>query len=366
MLIPELPSHLIKMGGQAYVGYIIALFTLMAGLARPFSGRLSDTIGRVPVMVLGSLACFVCGLCYPFFHTVTVFLLLRFVHGLSTGTKPTGTSAYVADIISAEHRGAATGLLSIFTAIGMSIGPALGSLIVSWSSLNVLFYTSSALALGSILILWDLPETLPNKQRFRWSLLRIGWQDVYEPRVSGPFWAMLLLAFPAGVLLTMAPIQSELLAVGSNGMFFMIYTLAALFIRLVASKVSDTWGRVPVLFWSSGMLAISCALIAVASNAWLFLTSAVIYGFASGLLGPTLIAWTIDLSDENFRGRALATMFIALEIGIGLGAWLSGFLYQGQTEHIWMGYGISTVLVSIAMIYLQYWKRTNRAVVTAV
>jgi len=46
MLIPELPAYLSSLGGSGYKGYIIGLFTITAGLSRPFSGRLTDTIGR--------------------------------------------------------------------------------------------------------------------------------------------------------------------------------------------------------------------------------------------------------------------------------------------------------------------------------
>lgn len=104
MMIPELPDYLTAMGGKEHIGLIIALFTLTAGLSRPFSGKLTDTVGRVPVMAFGSLVCCVCSLFYPFVHVVWGFLLLRFLHGFSTGTKPTATAAYVADIIPENRR----------------------------------------------------------------------------------------------------------------------------------------------------------------------------------------------------------------------------------------------------------------------
>ena len=118
MLIPELPAHLSAMGGAEYKGLIIGLFTLTAGLSRPFSGRLTDTVGRVPVMVFGSLVCFVCGFLYPVFTTVVPFLALRLAHGFSTGFKPTGTSAYVADIVPANRRGEALGVHGICMGVG--------------------------------------------------------------------------------------------------------------------------------------------------------------------------------------------------------------------------------------------------------
>jgi len=175
MMIPELPDYLGSMGGKEYIGYIIALFTLTAGFARPFSGKLTDTIGRVPVMAFGSIVCFVCGGLYPFVHTIAGFLLLRFLHGFSTGTKPTATSAYVADIIPEDRRGEAQGMLGIFTATGMSIGPSIGSYLTDWTSINVMFFTSSAFALLSILILLNMRETLPTTQKeaFRLNYLKL-------------------------------------------------------------------------------------------------------------------------------------------------------------------------------------------------
>ncbi|MEX0360140.1 MAG: MFS transporter, partial [Allomuricauda sp.] len=99
MLIPELPSYLSNLGGAQYIGLIIALFTLTAGLSRPFSGKLTDTIGRKPVMLFGALVCVVCGGLYPVLTTVYGFLLLRLFHGFSTGFTPTAASTYVSDVV---------------------------------------------------------------------------------------------------------------------------------------------------------------------------------------------------------------------------------------------------------------------------
>src|SRR6185369_4005720 len=99
MIIPELPEFLTKLGGADYKGLIISLFTLTAMISRPFSGKLADTIGRVPVMIIGAAVCFVCSLFYPIIATLSGFFILRLVHGFSTGFSPTGSTAFLADII---------------------------------------------------------------------------------------------------------------------------------------------------------------------------------------------------------------------------------------------------------------------------
>ena len=116
MLIPELPTYLSSLGGDKYIGLIIALFTLTAGLSRPFSGKLTDTIGRKPVMIIGAVVCVICSCLYPILTTVLGFLLLRLLHGFSTGFSPTGFSVYVTDIIPQKRWGEAIGVQSLIIA----------------------------------------------------------------------------------------------------------------------------------------------------------------------------------------------------------------------------------------------------------
>jgi MFS family permease len=354
MMIPELPDFLTAMGGKEYIGYIIALFTLTAGLSRPFSGKLTDTIGRMPLMIFGSLVCFICAGIYPFVSSVGIFLLLRFVHGFSTGTKPTATAAYVADTTPEDKRGEAQGMLGIFTATGMSLGPSLGSYLTEWFNINVMFGVCSTFALFSIIILMNMKETLPKsqKQPFSLKLFKIKWIDVFEPKVMVVFWIMLLVSFSSGVLITLVPDQTKMIGISNKGLFFTIYTVASLLIRVFFSKLSDKKGRVFTMKVSVFVLILSMIMIAMASELWQFFIASILFGISWGFNSPTLTAWTIDLSEEKFRGRAIATMYIALEAGIGLGAFFSGWIYQGDVNKISISYWLSALLGLVAMIIL--------------
>ncbi|MGV3560163.1 MFS transporter [Larkinella arboricola] len=357
MLIPELPGYLTSLGGAEYKGYIISLFTLTAGLSRPFSGRLTDTIGRVPVMALGSLVCFVCGFLYPMvgwagLNGIAALLLLRLVHGFSTGFKPTGTSAYVADIVPDERRGEAMGVLGLSGSVGMAFGPALGSWLTSMFGLNPLFYTSSTLALLSIMILLNMKETLAERVPFRWSLLRISRRDVFEPAVFAPSLVTFLNSFSFGAVITLAPDYSEALHVGNKGLFFTVFTVSSLAIRFLAGKVSDQHGRRPVLRIASLIITVAMLLLAFSTSTLSFLLAGVVFGIASGMYSPTAQAWTVDLSDSGNRGRALATMYIALEAGIGLGAYLSASVYNNQSDRFSLAFVIIAAFSTLSFLFL--------------
>ncbi|MGB0429432.1 MAG: MFS transporter [Bacteroidia bacterium] len=355
MVIPELSQYFMDIGGKAeHKGYIIALFTLVAMASRPFSGRLSDTIGRVPVMMFGVVVCVILGFIYPMVTVIWGFFVLRFIHGMSTGFTPTGNAAYVADIVTIKQRGAAMGYLGFFNSLGMAIGPALGSQLMLWldGSYKWLFWLSSVVALLSVLVIYGLPETLKNKQKMKLSLLNITWADVYEPRVIQPFITLLLTAFSFGVVLTIIPDLATHIGMENKGTFFTVFTLSSLLSRLTAGTVSDKVGRVPVLYVSTILLAVALVMIGFAETRFLFMAGAAVYGFALGINSPTIYAWAIDLSNEKHKGRGMGTVYIGLEISIGAGALLAGYLFADNFDKIGWPFFVSAVLSVIAFFYL--------------
>jgi MFS family permease len=353
MLLPELPDYLTSLGGADYKGYILALFTLTAGISRPFSGKLTDTIGRVPIMVFGSLVCVVCSALYPFLTTVTGFLMLRLFHGFSTGFKPTATAAFVSDVVGFERRGEAMSVLGMSGSLGMSLAPVLGSSITEGLGINTMFAVSSVFALLSVVILIkNMEETLPRTQKFRPELLKVSRKELFEPKELTVFWVQLLVSFAYGSILNLVPDLSKHLGVTNKGTYYTVFTVSSLIIRFFASKTSDIYGRVPVLKFSAFSVMISMLLLTFTDSYWMFMLSAVIYGFGWGMNTPTLQAWTVDLVPADQRGRGLATMFIALEAGIGLGSWVSQEIYRNQLERIALPYYLSAVLCFVAFLYL--------------
>ena len=364
MLIPELPEYLTNLGGAEYKGLIISLFTLTAMLSRPFSGKLADKIGRVPVIVVGSVVCFACSLVYPLVSTVAGFLMLRFVHGFSTGFTPTGTAAYLSDVIPAERRGEAMGLFGTFGSLGMAGGPALGGALGNSFGLDAVFYSSSAMGLISVMILMGIKETLNEKHKYGIGLLKVSKEDLFEPRVLAPCLVMGLLGFSYGTSMTLIPDFGEYVGIKNRGLVLTYMTIASLFIRLVGGKASDRYGRQPVLLVCAFFIVVSMMIVGFAQTGLQLILGFTLYGLANGTSSPTLIAWATDLSDPKFRGRGVASVYIFMELGIGIGAFVSGILYANDADRFDLVFSICAAFAGIAVLYLLFKRRVSQRVTT--
>jgi MFS family permease len=126
-------------------------------------------------------------------------------------------------------------------------------------------------------------------------------------------------------------------------------------IRIFAGQASDRYGRVPLLKIASVIIITSLILISLSDNLMMFYIAAGLYGVGVGISTPTAYAWTIDLSEEKHRGRALATMFIALETGIGGGALISAWIYNNDANNFPITFLMSASMSALALIYLFYY-----------
>ncbi|TXT29151.1 MAG: major facilitator superfamily protein, partial [Chitinophagaceae bacterium] len=246
--------------------------------------------------------------------------------------------------------------------LGSSAGPMMGSYLVDFFNYNTMFYVSAVFALGSVAILYNVKETLPNPQPFRLKLLKINRTEIFEKTALRPAIITLLLCFSIGTILTVAPDLSEHLGLHNKGLFFAFFTVASLLIRLVASKVSDRFGRVPVLLVSSFVLAIALCILAYASSVTMMMVGSVIYGLSWGINSPALSAWTVDLCAPENRGKAIASMYIALEIGIGTGALFSAWIYNNQAVNFKYAFLAPAFFAILSLFLLIRWNKAAKKV----
>ncbi|MGY8929119.1 MAG: MFS transporter [Flavobacteriales bacterium] len=372
MIMPELPGYLDLMGAGHLLGYIIGLFTLGALMSRFFSGKIADRAGRKIVMVFGTAVTAIAGFLYVMLGAVSdystgmlgvwLFLALRFFHGLSTGFRPIGSSALLTDIVPHDRRGEALGFLGVAGNAGMAGGPAIGSyLAVEWGY-DSMFLASSFLGILSLLFTLKLPETLPNSRKVIWSDLNVFKGKNFDIAAWPAALSLLPVALSFGVFLTITPNFVDDLGYKYKGVFNTIIVVASILMRLFAGKASDKYGRKPLLAIGGLFLFVGMGILSIATTQLEAAVGGIVYGLSIGINMPTIFAWTTDLSPKEKIALGIGTTLVALEIGIGFGAFVSGSMFASDPsclQDLYRFCAYSGGLMAIILFYSTYMRSTN-------
>ena len=167
IVLPLLPIYSKEFGASGLVlGLIIASFSAMQFLFAPAWGRLSDRIGRRPVLLASTMGSVIS---YAIFalgsglqnHAASLWVLLvsRVFAGVC-GANITVAQAYIADITPPELRSKRMGLIGMAFGLGFIFGPAIGALSVKWFGITGPGWAAAALcAANFVLALFILPES---------------------------------------------------------------------------------------------------------------------------------------------------------------------------------------------------------------
>ena len=154
-----LPIYLFEQVGLApwQIGPLFTGQIIVAAVVKPFSGRLSDRVGRVPMIAAGMLLCAVSVFIMPIAGSYVLLLAAVACYGLGLATVTASTSAFAADLATATTHGAALGTLSSIMDIGHSTGPMVGGLLVVALGYRAAFhYVAAGIALVALLYTWRI------------------------------------------------------------------------------------------------------------------------------------------------------------------------------------------------------------------
>ncbi|HET8676424.1 MAG TPA: MFS transporter, partial [Blastocatellia bacterium] len=177
IVIPVLPLYAAEEGAsEMVIGILLGIFSGMQFIFAPILGKLSDRVGRRPVLLLSligtAIGFLIMGLA-PSLPSVSIFglspvlcwlFLGRIIDGVSGGNISTAM-AYIADVTPPDTRSKGMGLIGAAFGLGFIFGPAIGGLL-SHISLSAPFYFAAALATANAVALYFLlPESLSAENR---------------------------------------------------------------------------------------------------------------------------------------------------------------------------------------------------------
>lgn len=367
IIIPVMPFLAEKVGGSpTELGLLMAVYSFMQLIFAPMWGRISDRIGRKPVMMIG-----IAGLAVSFFimasaDSLLVLFIARIIGGaLSSANMPTAM-AYVADITTPEERGKGMGIIGAATGLGFIFGPAIGG-IFSETSLNMPFYIagiSSIITLILVMIL--LKESLTEEKRSHRTEEKVSMWKSFKGPMSVLFILQLIITLSmAGLETTFAyfAAQKADISLVQLGYIFMIMGFGSAIVQGgLIGPMTKKFGEGNVIRIGIVVSAIGFVLILFSTNFWTSAIFLTIFGLGNGVIRPAISALVTKSSTSGHGGvTGLLSSFDSFGriAGPPIGGWLFSI-------YIGLPFISGAILSLFALVLYQVFHARKRSVETSI
>jgi len=352
IVVPILGQYAERFGASGFtVGLLFAVYSLAQLVGAPLLGRLSDHIGRKPVIVIALLGTAVGSFITGAAGALWVLFAGRIIDGASGGSLSVAQAA-VADIAPPEQRPRLLGLLGAAFGVGFVLGPAIGGL-AALGGPHVPFYVAGVLAtLNAIAALVRLPETRHAAERIH--------AGVHVPRskvlrrlaLIGFLTTLSFAAFEATFSL-FGKRRFDLTESGTSVLFLFIGLVlvvmqAGVYHRLVRRR--DV-ARV----YLGGVLSLAAGLAFVAgATTWpVLIVALVLLGIGQGVANPAVTTLVAAHAPPERRGESLGFQQSAYAVARIVGPPAAGALFD---RAVWSPYVAGALGCLVAAVLLLIWR----------
>ena len=361
VVTPLLPLYLSETYGadKDTIGFVLSGYTLTALLARPVAGYLVDSFSRKVVLLMCYFLFFALFAGYLVAGTMTLFAVIRTLHGAPMGAVTVANSTSAIDVLPSSRRAEGIGYYGLSNNLATSIAPTVGTSQLStvtshFSSFDIIFLVAlCAAGIGLTVnstVHFPSKGVQPNKSPLsfdRFFLVK-GWSEGL---------VMVCVGLSYGVLATYLAIygKEELHMTTGTGAWFAVLCAGLILSRLVGAR-SLRRGRV-VENVNHGILVsvFGYLLFALLKNPVGYYGAALIIGLGNGHIWPGMQNMFINLAPNNQRGTANSTQLTCWDIGMGLGVVLGGAAihHVSYSAAFWLAFAVNLLGVIFYFLYVR-------------
>ncbi len=364
IIMPILPFYAENMGATAtHLGLLFALYSILQFVLAPYWGRLSDRIGRRPVILIGLVGFALSFILFGLANRLWELFAARALGGaLSSAVLPT-TMAYVADVTNEEQRGGGMGLMGASMGMGMIFGPAIGGY-AGAVSMSLPFFVAAAIALAIALVgFFLLEESLTEEDKARARAQTTAgqpgqWAAVWEALLS-PIGFILLLGFlvsfaAANIEGTFALFAERSLGFGASEMGTVFVGLGIVMVvtqGLLVGPFINRWGEERMIEIGMIASAIGYAALLVAWDMPSLLVIMGLTGVGQAAMRPSIASLLSKRSAPEVQGQMMGYVQSAQSLGRVAGPIIGGVVFDV------VGYQSPYVLGALAFVIILLFSR---------
>ena len=338
-------------------GLVSSAFIIGSLIGRLFGGKHITAMGGKKMLIIGSVLIVILTASYLIPMGIYPLIVLRILHGAAMGYAMTATGTIIAQIIPPSRNGEGIGYFSMSVVLATAVGPLIGVSLIAAYGFTSIFLFSFAMAIISLVIGLTVkaPPGQPSKST---DSGKFKIMDFFEKRAMPISAVMFLMAFAySGILSYVTAYAESISLIQAGSLYFTVYGITVLLSRPITGPLLDRKGANIVMYPAIIMFAIGLAVISQASLTMGFLIAAALIGFGYGNIQSVTQALAIKVTPPERLGLANTTYFIALDLGLGFGPFLLGYIVPSLG---YRGMYMTLAFVVLAGIIVYYFLHGRR------
>ena len=367
IIIPIQPFYAESFGASPTIVTLLgASYSLMQFLCSSSMGKLSDRIGRRPVL-LGSVLLIIVGyLAFAQATTLTGLFVARMISGIG-GANLGAAQAVIADVTTPENRSKGMGVIGAAFGLGFIFGPALGGWLGQWGPLYPIYLAAALAALNWLFIYFCLPETLKistNESEQNNKALSLKELATYQnlPQLLGLAFsftmAFALMEQTVGLFIEQVWLhdvidnQSRHSQAASQTAYFLVAVGvgASIIQGGLIGKFTKRWGEVRLCQTGVLIVATTFAMIPIAGQSypsWSMMLIGFLMAVGTGVLHPSRSSLLSQSVPMEHQGRALGASQSLSALGRVFGPASAGLLFEYDIN---LPFWVGAIIIGSALI----------------
>jgi len=338
IIIPILPhySEIYFHANEFEIGMLIAAFSFFQFLSTPFLGRLSDRIGRKPVITSMLVVSFFAYMLYAFATNYWIALFARCVAGIGGGSL-SAAQAYIADVTDKSERAKGMGLIGTAFGVGFVLGPFIGGALSVYGFLVPNLAAAGFSLIAFFIAHFVLDESLQfrsDEPRGKTSLFNIeGYIAAFSKRETGALITIFfILTFSIANTYGTAPIlgyRMLKLTDSQIGYLFGVIGLITIFVQgYLIGVLTRKYEEKSLLYFGIIIMTIGLFLIPQSNSLLLLIIFFGFTMFGVAILSPVIFSLVSQAASPTEQGKVLGINHSMGSLGRVLGPLWGGFAFN--------------------------------------
>ncbi|MBS2026842.1 MAG: MFS transporter [Deltaproteobacteria bacterium] len=351
MALPFLTLFLIRERGYAttQAGLFLSLYGATALFAAPISGRLVDRFGAKRVMVSSFIATSSVVILVPWTQGTALLALAIFLWALSNETFRPAMMTNLSGSVGAGQRKQAFALNRWAVNLGMSVGPAVGGLLVV-KSFKLVFLVDGLSSLAAVLVLaFLLPESPPAPKEEK---PLHPFAPLLDPRLAVALLALLPLSalfFQMDATVPLLVVQHLGLTPATYGLMVAVNTVMIVFLEIPLNHASAAWSHRRTMVAGALFTAVGFGMYGFASGFPSLALATSIWTVGEMIGSPGISAYVSEIAPPSRRGAYMGVFMMTWSVAFIVAPWAGTQLFAHLGARlIWpmlAGLGVLSALV---------------------